>query len=83
MVWIVNNQLKAKMKSTKVKLTNPSTCRAIFKVTKDPNHFRKCPIIMEKSIWLAIKPSVMMKKDSTEGVDAVFDSLMDMFGGMK
>lgn len=59
----------------KVKLTNPTTCRIIWELTKDPKIYGKCPIIMEKSTWLAIKPSVMMKK--REGLHS--DVMNDLF----
>lgn len=66
----------------KVKITNPATCRAVFEVTRDITHSCKCPIIMEKSTWLAIKPSVMMKKQSVgpELKDIFTDVFGEMFG---
>ena len=68
----------------KVKIIKRSTCRAIFEVTNDQNHFEKCPIIMEKSVWLAIKPSVMMKKKSNSGIADFFDEIMgSIFGNPK
>lgn len=65
----------------KVKIMKRSTCQAVFEVTNDKNHFEKCPIIMEKSVWLAIKPSVMMKKNAKGRVSEILDDLMEkMFG---
>lgn len=59
----------------KVKLTNPATCKAIYLITKDPNHRDQCPIIMEKDIWLAIRPSVMLKKQESPNLESLFDGL--------
>ena len=59
---------------------NPDTCRVIWELTKDPKIYGKCPVIMEKSTWLAIRPSVMMKKQERAKSETVKDMLKDMFG---
>lgn len=68
----------------KVRINKRSTFRAVFEVTNDENHFGKCPIIMEKSTWLAIKPAVMMKKQSAPDIKDIFNDVFgQMFGGKK
>lgn len=63
--------------SVNVKLTNPTTCRAVYAITKDPNHCDTCPIMMDKDIWLSIRASVMLKKQETPDISSLFG---DMFG---
>ena len=69
------------MESKKVKLTNPTTCKMIYELTKAMAHYGKCPIIMPKSKWLLIRPYIRARKEADRSSgNGVMNTFNDVFG---
>lgn len=49
-------------KPSKIKITGPKTCRAVYQITKSHEHLNRCPIIMPREKWELIEGMVMREK---------------------
>ena len=67
-------------KPKNVKLTNQQTCRIVYSITNDPNHYMQCPIMMSREKWDAIKRLVKIKKEQGAGGVDIGDIFGDFFG---